>query len=113
MLAVEDLAEASDCLFNRNIDARNTGELFSDGEAELKIIGPDHTETLQCVGRLSQYEDRILCGDRSFSLKDIDSMAMTRTHILLFSYGGEYYELSVEKGINLRKYLEIWKAQSE
>ena len=88
-------------------------ELFSDGDAELKIIGPDHTETLQCVGRLSQYEDRILCGDRSFSLKDIDSMAMTRTHILLFSYGGEYYELSVEKGINLRKYLEIWKAQSE
>ena len=88
-------------------------ELFSDGDAELKIIGPDHTETLQCVGRLTQYEDRILCGDRSFSLKDIDSMAMTRTHILLFSYGGEYYELSVEKGINLRKYLEIWKAQSE
>ena len=39
-------------------------------------------------------------------------MAMTRTHILLFSSKGEYYELSSEKGVNLRKYLEIWKAQS-
>lgn len=88
-------------------------ELFSDEDLELKKIGPGHTDTLILRGEIVQYEDKITLGERSFDLSDIDSMAMTRTNILLFSSGGEYYEISAEKGINLRKYLEIWKAHSE
>jgi hypothetical protein len=56
--------------------------------------------------------DRMEIGDHSFRLSDIDDMAMTRTHILLFSSGGTYYQLSAEKGINFRKYLEIFRSRS-
>ncbi|MBQ5954417.1 MAG: 1-acyl-sn-glycerol-3-phosphate acyltransferase [Firmicutes bacterium] len=96
----------------RSGDFVHADEFFSDENVELKRIGQGHSETWLLKGRLAQYEDRITCGERGFALKDIDSMAMTRTHILLFSSKGEYYELSSEKGVNLRKYLEIWKAQS-
>ena len=96
----------------RSGDFEHGDNLFHDQDAELKMIGNDHTETVICTGELVQHEDRIVCGDQSFGLKDIDSMAMTRTNILLFTSGGGYYQLSVEKGTNLRKYLEIWKARS-
>ena len=84
-------------------------ELFSDNHAELSRIGPGHSETVLGDGPLKQFEDRLTCGDFSFRLSDISSMAMTRTHILLFSIKDEYYQLTADKGINFRKYLEIWK----
>ena len=94
----------------RSGDFAHDEELFSDDDLELKRIGPGHSEEYILRGGAVQYEDRLVLGDRVFGLSDIDSMAMTRTHILLFSSEGEYYELSAEKGINLRKYLEIWKS---
>ena len=86
--------------------------LFSDGNVTLTEISPDHTETQLCQGILTQYPDRLEIGKHSFSLSETDDMAMTRTHILLFSSGGKYYQLSAEKGINFRKYLEIHKANA-
>lgn len=96
----------------RSKDFEHGEELFSDEGLELKKIGPEHSETPILKGSIIQYEDRLQCGDRTFAMKDIDSMAMTRTHIILFSSDGEYYELSAPKGINLRKYLAIWQEQS-
>ena len=92
----------------RNGDFVHGEQLFSDDGIDLiKISG--HQETPIGKGRLDQYEDRLTLSRTSFSLSDIDSMAMTRTHILLFSSSGEYYQLSSEPGINFRKYLELWK----
>ena len=88
-------------------------ELFSDEGISLKKVGDDHTDIPIEEGRIIQYPDRLVLGDHSFPLDEIDYMAMTRTHILLFSTGGTYYQFSSEPGVNFRKYLEIWKAQSK
>ena len=85
------------------------GLLFQDEGLELKRIQADHSEKLLAVGTLRQLEDRIECGDQSFPLSEISNMAMVLTHLLLFSSGGVYYQLRSSAGVNLRKYLEIWK----
>ena len=92
----------------RNGDFVHGEQLFSDDGIDLIKIS-DHQETPIGRGRLVQYEDRLTLSGTSYSLSDIDSMAMTRTHILLFSSGGEYYQLSSKPGVNFRKYLELWK----
>lgn len=83
--------------------------LFSDGEIELSRIRPDHSEETLTRGVLRQYEDRLVCGEWSFPLAQIESMAMVQAHLLLLSAHGEYYQLRATGGTNLRKYLEIWK----
>ena len=85
-------------------------ELFSDDKVQLIEIMPDHTEIRLASGRLVQNPESIALKEYCFSLKDIDNMAMTRTHILLFSAGDRYYQMSAEPGINFRKYLEIYSA---
>ena len=83
--------------------------LFQDDGLELKRIQSDHREELLALGTLRQFEDRLECADWRFPLPEIRSMAMVQTHLLLFSSGGNYYQLRSSTGVNLRKYLEIWK----
>ncbi|MBQ7437943.1 MAG: 1-acyl-sn-glycerol-3-phosphate acyltransferase [Oscillospiraceae bacterium] len=83
--------------------------LFQDEGLELKRIQSDHREELLALGTLRQFEDRLDCADWRFPLPEIRSMAMVQTHLLLFSSGGNYYQLRSSTGVNLRKYLEIWK----
>ena len=83
--------------------------LFQDVGLELKRIQSDHREELLALGTLRQFEDRLECADWRFPLPEIRSMAMVQTHLLLFSSGGNYYQLRSSTGVNLRKYLEIWK----
>ena len=83
--------------------------LFQDEGLELKRVQSDHREELLALGTLRQFEDRLECADWRFPLQEIRSMAMVQTHLLLFSSGGNYYQLRSSTGVNLRKYLEIWK----
>ena len=83
--------------------------LFQDEGLELKRIQSDHREELLALGTLRQFEDRLECEGQRFPLPEIRSMAMVQTHLLLFSSGGNYYQLRSSTGVNLRKYLEIWK----
>ena len=83
--------------------------LFQDEGLELKRVQSDHREELLALGTLRQFEDRLECADWRFPLPEIRSMAMVQTHLLLFSSGGNYYQLRSSTGVNLRKYLEIWK----
>ena len=83
--------------------------LFQDEGLELKRVQADHREELLSIGTLRQFEDRLECGDHRFPLTEISSMAMVQAHLLLFSCGGSYYQLRSTGGVNLRKYLEIWK----
>ena len=83
--------------------------LFQDVGLELKRIQSDHREELLALGTLRQFEDRLECEGQRFPLPEIRSMAMVQTHLLLFSSGGNYYQLRSSTGVNLRKYLEIWK----
>ena len=83
--------------------------LFQDEGLELKRVQSDHREELLSLGTLRQFEDRLECADWRFPLPEIRSMAMVQAHLLLFSSGGNYYQLRSSTGVNLRKYLEIWK----
>ncbi len=83
--------------------------LFSDEAVSFRrILSDHHTETLS-GGRLVQLKDHIRCGSHVFPLKDIENMAMVKRNILLFTCGGEYYEIRCGKKSNMRKYLELWK----
>lgn len=85
-------------------------ELFSDGEAALSKIRPEHREELICRGRLIQYDDRLVCGGERFPLSDIAGMALVQSTVLLVQKrDGEYYQLRVKRGVCLRKYLAYWE----
>lgn len=91
-------------------DFAHVGDLlFQDEGLELKRIQSDHREELLALGTLRQFEDRLECEGQRFPLPEIRSMAMVQAHLLLFSSGGNYYQLRSSTGVNLRKYLEIWK----
>ena len=91
-------------------DFAHVGDLlFQDEGLELKRVQSDHREELLALGTLRQFEDRLECEGQRFPLPEIRSMAMVQTHLLLFSSGGNYYQLRSSTGVNLRKYLEIWK----
>ena len=81
----------------------------TDEERERARILTDHRSEKLPAGRLVQWKDHFRCGSHVFYLKDIDNMAMIKHNILLFTTGGEYYEIRCGKKSNLRKYLELWK----
>lgn len=83
--------------------------LFSDEPLTLVRLSSGHREERLATGILSQYEDRLMCGEYSFPLSGISSMAMVLTNRLLFTFDGAYYEIRSSGGANLLKYLEIWK----
>ena len=83
--------------------------LFSDEDLTLVRLSSDHREERLATGLLSQYEDRLTCGEYAFPLSGINSMAMVLTNRLLFTSDGAYYEIRSSGGTNLLKYLEIWK----
>lgn len=85
------------------------GLLFQDEGLELKRVHTDHREDVLALGTLRQFEDRLECADQRFPLSEISNMAMVQAHLLLFSCDGAYYQLRASGGVNLRKYLEIWK----
>ncbi len=93
----------------KDICARADGLLFSDGDMTLREIGAGHRETLLAKGELRQYPDAIELGGRCFPLTEIDSMAMVKAGMLLFSVGDRYFEIRAAGGACLRKYLMVWQ----
>lgn len=83
--------------------------LFRDNGVTLTRIGEGHRNEILETGTLTQYEDAAVLGGHRFALAEIRSPAMVQAHLLLFSFGDDYYELRAEKGANLRKYLAVWK----
>ncbi len=88
-------------------------DLFSDPVASFRKILPGHRAEKLDGSQLIQREDRLLCGGLSLPLAEIESMAMVKRHILLFTWGRDYYELRCAPGCNLRKYLALWKRANE
>ena len=85
------------------------GLLFSDENMTLREIASGHRETLLGQGELKQYPDALELGGQRFMLRDIDSMAMVKAGILLFSVGDRYYEIRAAGERCLRKYLMVWQ----
>lgn len=88
-------------------------ELFSDPVSSFRRVLSGHRAEWLTGGRLTQYPDRLVCGELTFPLAEIGNMAMVKRHILLFTHGRDYYELRCREGGNLRKYLALWKQANE
>ena len=84
------------------------GAAFSEENALLREIGASHRETELGRGTLALTREKLVCAGRDFPLSQIDSMAMVKANILLFSVGDRYYEIRAEGRPCLRKYLLAW-----
>ncbi len=78
---------------------------FSDGTGTLSEVLSDHTAKRLETGALSMTPDALCCGTHSFPLARIVDMSMVKTHLLLFSCGGRYFEIRSKDATCLRKYL--------
>jgi len=85
------------------------GVLFSDGGLRLARIESGHREIALGAGILYQHPDALEIAGRHFPLREIDSMAMVKANILLFSVGDDYYEIRASAPCCLRKYLLTWQ----
>jgi len=83
-------------------------ELFSDPVTSFRQVLSGHRTKKLTGGRLSVRNGCLRCGAQIFPLAEIDSMAMVKRRILLFTVGRDYYELRCAEGCNLRKYLAVW-----
>ena len=88
---------------------RAEGTVFSEENAVLREICGAHRETELARGTLALSREKLSCAERDFPLAEIDSMAMVKANILLFSFGDRYYEIRAEGRPCLRKYLLAWE----
>lgn len=88
-------------------EAKNV--LFSDHNLRLREITDGHRERTLGKGILTMRPDALEIAGHRFILSEIDSMAMVKAHILLFSVGDNYYEIRADAGQCLRKYLIAWQ----
>ena len=84
-------------------------ELFSDPVRSFRRVLTGHRTEKLPGDTLSVRDGCLRCGGASFPLAEIENMAMVKRHILLFTHGGDYYELRCAEGCSLRKYLAVWK----
>ena len=86
-----------------------TGPLFSDGDMALGKIAGGHRTLRLGRGTLTQEPDALALAGYRFALTEIDSMAMVKANILLYSVGDDYYEIRAAGDRCLRKYLMVWQ----
>lgn len=84
-----------------------------DAQAALVEIGDQHVITPLACGELSLKDRALACVNYTFPLNEVEQLAIVQTNILLFSHQGKYYEIRTRVGVNLRKYLHIWKLVKE
>ena len=85
------------------------GTLFSDDKLRLREITGGHRERTLGRGVLTMRPDALEIAGRRFPLSEIDSMAMVKAGILLFTVGDAYYEIRADGEQCLRKYLMAWQ----
>ena len=83
--------------------------VFSEENAVLREIGGAHRESELGRGTLALSREKLSCAGRDFPLAEIDSMAMVKANILLFSAGDRYFEIRAQGRPCLRKYLLAWE----
>ena len=87
------------------------GRLFSDEGCTFSRITDDNKEEIIGSGAVIQYEDSLVCAGTRFGMEAIEGMDLSQihqNHHLMFSSGGNYYQVRVEGPTNLYKYQEIW-----
>ena len=97
----------------QDLTESGNGCFFSDHDAKLSKVEDGHNDVLISEGRLSLAAEKgklvLHAGERSFEYSGIDMMAPVLSSILLFSAGGEYYQIKAEN-TNIRKYVLAWES---
>ena len=96
----------------RKLCAEERESLFSDDGMTLREIGCGHREKPLGTGTLTMRPDALEIAGQRFPLSEIDSMAMVKAHILLFTVGDSYYEIRSRGDQCLRKYLMVWQIRN-
>lgn len=86
---------------------------FSDDGFILSRIGTGHLSFPVDEGILSASRQTLRCGGTVFALADITEMSMFGRVSLVFTAGGEHYELRPAEVKCARKYLELYKLLQE
>lgn len=87
--------------------------VYRNGEATLSTVA-DHIPIPLAHGATTISCERLTCGDWAMPLAQIPDLAIHGRHSLVFSAGGEYFELTVPKQYNIYKffvYYREWKRQ--
>ncbi len=94
-----------ECLKNGDFNRGDT--LFTDTKITLSKILEGHKSEKLERGILTGNDEGITIGEHVFSYKDISSMSIIQTSILVFTHKEGYFELRADKKhyVNMRKYL--------
>ncbi len=85
---------------------------FREENAALYLLGEVHSQQALAQDALTLRDDVLHCGGYSFPLAQISSMALITTRRMLFTVGGDYYEVIMDKPCCLRKFLLRWKTKT-
>lgn len=94
-----------ECLESGDFNRDDT--LFTDSKITLSKIHEGHKSEKLTNGILTGSEDSLSIGEYVFFYKDISSMSIIQTSILVFTHKDGYFELRADKKhyVNMRKYL--------
>ena len=94
-------------LLQRQLEAGTLG--LSDPGMTLVEILEDHQQRELAKGTLTLENHRLICGEMTFDLHQVDDMALVQSRNLLLSVGSSYYQIHMEDPTCLRKYLAAWQ----
>ena len=81
----------------------NNGKIYEISNAEMFTI-QNHERILRSSGKLSVSGESLCCGEIEIPLEKLPDLAMHGRRALVFSYGGEYFEIVGPKNSNMLKF---------
>ncbi len=87
--------------------------LFSDKGQSLRRIGQEHKAEELCVDELSMSRKELRIGSYVFPLEEITTFTMYGRQNLIFTVGGENYEIKSDHFRSARKYLRAYELLME
>lgn len=97
----------------KRITASTSNMIFSDENAVLSEITPDHETKTIATGSLTLSKDSLQCAGTSFPLSQISDMAVFAHCNIAFTAAGNHYELRSPSWKCGRKYYLAWQILKE
>lgn len=79
----------------------------------LTEVETNHQERILTTGRMTLENGALVLGEYRFELSEITDLALVQRTMIVFSFGGKYYEMECDRPCCMRKYLAIWKSIKE
>ena len=82
---------------------------FRDGEAVLRKVGEEHTDTVVDQGDITIDRAALRIGNTAFPLEEVQDLTLCRKNLIVFTAHDEHYEVRTETTYNARKYLALYE----